>query len=100
MHLDTGVHFGTAEEEKTQARQMPARAALRYSGSLREDRELEEIFQRTYGPIKNGHYFDVKPVRRERAEENFRLLELGQDYLLVDGYNILFAWDELKKLAA
>lgn len=100
MHLDTGVHFGTTEEEKTQARQMPARAALRYSGSLREDRELEEIFQRTYGPIKNGHYFDVKPVTRERAEEKFRLLELGQDYLLVDGYNILFAWDELKKLAA
>lgn len=100
MHIDTGVRLGDVDQEKAASQRTPARPSVRYSGTLREDQELEEIFQRTYGPIKNGRYFDIKPVTRERAEEKFRLVDLGQDYLLVDGYNILFAWDELKKLAA
>ena len=102
MHIDTGLRFGAADEPADTA---PAPAphtspAPRYAGTLREDRELEAIFERTYGPIKDGHYFDPKPVVRERLAENYQLLDLGAEYLLVDGYNIIFAWDDLKKLAA
>ncbi len=101
MHIDTGLRFG---ENEPQSPSLPdsstARPLPRYAGTLREDRELEAIFERTYGPIKDGHYFDPKPVVRERLTEDFRLLELGTEYLLVDGYNILFAWEDLKKLAA
>ena len=101
MHVDTGLRIedGKLVAAPQKSAEPRAAAPVRYTGSLREDRELEAIFQRTYGPIKSGHYFDVKPVERERAQEKFRLLDLGQEYLLVDGYNILFAWPELKKLS-
>ena len=101
MHIDTGLRIEDGRlivpAQKEEAPR--STAPIRYTGSLQEDRELEAIFQRTYGPIKSGHYFDVKPVERERAQEKFRLLDLGQEYLLVDGYNILFAWEKLNKLS-
>ena len=64
-------------------------------------RELEEIFLRTFGSSENRerkhflrkHASDTpytwRPTKRENLEE----------CLLVDGYNIIFAWDELKELA-
>lgn len=102
MHLDTGLRFGTEEQpQNEQPGGIPSKIPFpRYSGTLREDRELEAIFERTYGPIKDGHYFDPKPIVRERLADNFRLVDPGAEYLLVDGYNIIFAWDDLKKLAA
>lgn len=73
-----------------------ARAA--YSGSLAEDKELLKIFERTYGPIKRDLYTALMPTTpsasyapRERTEDT--------EYLLVDGYNIIFAWDDLSALA-
>ena len=102
MHIDTGLRLGADQSDSAPAGETaPHRTGpLRYSGTLREDQELAAIFERTYGPVKDGHFFDPKPIVRERLEEHFRLLELGTDYLLVDGYNIIFAWDDLKKLAA
>ena len=105
MHIDTGLRLGEeaagAEPQDPSPGSGPRMAAApRYSGTLREDRELEAIFERTYGPIKDGHYFDPKPVVRERLQENFRILDPGAEYLLVDGYNIIYAWEDLKKLAA
>lgn len=65
------------------------------------DEELMEIFERTYGKVDKSprkvfksakSYVDYsKPVKLPDYE--------SPDYLLVDGYNIIFAWDELKKAA-
>lgn len=77
----------------------PARAA-RYAAALASDRELMQIFERTYGPIKRDR---LMAMRRAPAEQKpFRMAPQpeGPVYLLVDGYNIIFAWDDLKKLAA
>ena len=103
MHIDTGLRLGReatadAPEDAGQTPRQPV--STRYAGTLREDRELEAIFERTYGPIRDGHYFDTKPIVRERLAEHFRMEDPGKEYLLVDAYNIIFAWDDLKKLAA
>ena len=71
------------------------------SGSLALDRELEAIFEQTYGPVKRG---DFRPQARPAARplaENWTIREqtAGPEYLLVDGYNVIFAWDDLKALA-
>ena len=103
MHIDTGLHLGreAAADAPEDAGQTPRQpVSTRYAGTLREDRELEAIFERTYGPIRDGHYFDTKPIVRERLAEHFRMEDPGKEYLLVDAYNIIFAWDDLKKLAA
>lgn len=84
-------------------------------------KELEEIFERTYGPIdRNKHiHYNREYERMEAERERLRRMEQKASeaavlkykdrhsrqtrkkdrYLLVDGYNIIFAWDELKKLA-
>ncbi|MBQ7299137.1 MAG: TetM/TetW/TetO/TetS family tetracycline resistance ribosomal protection protein [Clostridia bacterium] len=73
-----------------------------YAEAMEEDRELREIFERTYGPISPRSIFvppppvtEVQPTR----ETYLKLLDPSEEYLLVDGYNIIFAWDELKTLA-
>lgn len=67
------------------------------------DKELEAIFVRTYGPIRNR---GMEALGQSRNRPMFPVdgqpkLTFVQkdDCLVVDGYNIIFAWDELKKRA-
>jgi predicted RNA-binding protein with PIN domain len=73
-----------------------------YADAVAEDRELREIFERTYGPISPRSIFVPPPPVTEvtpKRETYLQLLDPSEEYLLVDGYNIIFAWDELKSLA-
>lgn len=82
------------------------KASGRYSGSLENDKELEEIFKRTYGESKRDKALSERkrisrgtsgnPVIKERVWQKTEPLP---EYLLVDGYNIIFSWEELKDLA-
>lgn len=65
------------------------------------DRELLEIFERTYGTIKPRDLQSQKAPRRPKELKSTQLKEFQrtEEFLLVDGYNIIFAWDELKSLA-
>ena len=66
--------------------------------SLEEDKELLRIFERTYGPIKPRAILPRKP--EANLPERVTVPEAPEEYLLVDGYNIIFAWDELKEVAS
>ena len=71
-----------------------------YRATLEEDAELLKIFERTYGPIKRDPLAAFRPVqKRERPDFDAQQWEILPEYLLVDGYNIIFAWDELNALA-
>lgn len=74
-----------------------------YKARAATDKELMEIFERTYGKIRNRTSTNERTaMRRDRLTENSdnsRKKPQGEEYLLVDGYNIIFAWDELKKTA-
>lgn len=94
-HVESGVRLNEPEEEETPAVRQPWRQAAPVS-SLEEDKQLAAIFERTYGPSKGRELFRPAPVKP--AEYHFE--PRGPEYLLVDGYNLIFAWDELKKLAA
>lgn len=74
--------------------------SMGYADHAALDKELQAIFERTYGPIKS-HAFRPVPKASERKEKPWKGLKprTGDDYLLVDGYNIIHAWDELRKLA-
>ena len=68
-------------------------------GAPELEKELLAIFERTYGAIRRR---DVLPQMMLRSEDKCEFLQsLGpaDDFLLVDGYNILFAWDELKEIS-
>jgi len=81
-------------------RQKSAPQGSAYRGSLAQDRELEAIFERTYGPTKERALRPtVKSAESPSYEARPAPADRGPEYLLVDGYNIIFAWDELKEVA-
>ena len=97
MHVDSGWGKTAKTEEAVQAR--PRRMAA-YRATLEEDAELLKIFEQTYGPIKRDPLAAFRPTqKRERPDFNAEQWEIQPEYLLVDGYNIIFAWDELNALS-
>ena len=59
-----------------------------------------EIFSRTYGPIKRRISDRESYERRERQREQVHVnLQQRPACLLVDGYNIIHDWEELRNLA-
>lgn len=93
----------TQEEDEVNARR---RRASAYCGTLEQDKELLAIFERTYGKIKRrGGVDDAKKAARAAlhttpaASVPAAPVPAGPDYLLVDGYNVIFAWDALRRLA-
>ena len=97
MHVDSGWGKSTRPEQEAA---MPQRRAMAYRATLEEDAELLKIFERTYGPIKRDPLAAFRPVqKRERPDFAAEQWEIAPEYLLVDGYNIIFAWDELNALS-
>lgn len=93
----------TQEEDEANARR---RRASAYCGTLEQDKELLAIFERTYGKIKRrGGVDDAQKAARAAlhtapvASVPAAPVPAGPDYLLVDGYNVIFAWDALRRLA-
>ena len=102
MHVDSGLRLG-GEKEIPQPT-APAGGQREYrGGSLEQDKELQAIFERTYGKVETKAFQPQKKPARTSLDEGkytIRNQKTGPEYLLVDGYNIIFAWEELKKLAA
>lgn len=86
-------------------------ASKKYKGTYEEDKELEEIFRRTFGDIKRkrsssssfGYEKEMKDKVRnleiEEKKKRKKTVSNREEFLLVDGYNIIFAWEELNELA-
>lgn len=101
MHIP--LRKTTEEKYEEQTGTYMQRKVSEYKGSIEQDKELMAIFERTYGKVneeKKRNAFRSKK-EREKSEVTFKgkPLPSGPQYLLVDGYNIIFAWDELKKIA-
>ena len=97
MHVDSGWGKSTRPEQEAA---VPQRRVMAYRATLEEDAELLKIFERTYGPIKRDPLAAFRPVqKRERPDFAAEQWEIAPEYLLVDGYNIIFAWDELNALS-
>ena len=77
--------------------------------SWSDDKELEEIFNRRFGPGKWRSRPDTQSsctaprTRNYSADKSLKGKETKkpeeEEYLLVDGYNIIFAWEELRELS-
>ena len=98
------AHIESAWQPQTEEDKEPEIIAARvkeYLDSIAEDKELVRIFESTYGKISRKTY---TPLKTEKAVKKVkypkaRPVPEGPEYLLVDGYNIIFAWDELKEIA-
>ena len=85
--------------EDTPAPAAPQRS-LSYAGTVEQDKELQAIFERTYGPVKSRTFQPPRQTPPSGGEKRaIRTQTPRTEYLLVDGYNIIFAWEELKAIA-
>ncbi len=62
------------------------------------EKELEAIMLRTFGPIRRREYGIAKAETKEHHNASARAPE-GKTRLIVDGYNVIFAWEDLRELA-
>ena len=100
VHCDSGIHFDKEETEEKSA--PPPRRGAGAGSAYAADKELQEIFERTYGKVARRAFEPAKKPARTSLADHYDVTIHSEDteYLLVDGYNIIFAWDELQRLAA
>ena len=97
-HLDSGVDFSDESEDELEER------ADRYIKAIADDEELMRIFERTYGPVKPRTYTPkvkktVAPPPPKHKPSAVSTMYTGKEYLLVDGYKIVYSWDDLRALS-
>lgn len=105
-HVESGYHLSEGGLVEKDAPGEMQRSKVYTNASAKE---LEEIFRRTYGESKRD-----EALRRAQLSRNSRggkpvetplpkLIKVDDDkrseYIIVDGYNVIFAWDEMKALA-
>lgn len=95
------MHLPMREERKTATASASGNggtAASCYSGTAEEDEALRIIFEKTYGPAKSRQLLAPTPKEApaESIPEEKRTPTAEREILLVDGYNVLFAWEEWK----
>ena len=96
MHLAATL---APQKEPERAEKPPKRAAP--GPGYDQDKELQAIYERTYGPVRQKA---MRPTPREPARPSAPAAPAapaptGPEYLLVDGYNVIYAWDALKEAA-
>ena len=101
MHL-AALDLFSPEDAPPETPQPQAPRPVAPAGGIEGDKELMRIFEKTYGQVK-PRSFQPPPKPRSTSENprkvHYPPAPTGPECLLVDGYNIIFAWDELKALA-
>ena len=105
--VDTYAHIQTElgleeTDQETIMKTQPAQPYKSFDEIRLDQEELEEIFTRTYGPIRrerNAFQKTSRTVTAPASPRKSKPKEPEKEYLLVDGYNIIFAWEDLNELA-
>ena len=105
--VDTYAHIQTElgleeTEQETVLQTQPAQPYKSFDEIRLDQEELEEIFTRTYGSIRrerNAFQKTSRTVTAPASPRKSKPKEPEKEYLLVDGYNIIFAWEDLNELA-
>lgn len=97
MHIKTDLNNG--EMYDVESYTVKSERLATNQDSYATDKELEEIFEKTFGPIKRKQYTEKKTRTYNPVKTKTNAKPKLPECVLVDGYNIVFAWDELKELA-
>lgn len=100
MHLPSVL----SEKKSTDTDSSPKRDLSRFKHQkdiFASDKELMQIFEQTYGPVRRKQYSEPKRYKtvdhqQQKKKKNLPADYNGVEYVLVDGYNIIHAWDNLR----
>lgn len=101
MHIESGFIF---ETDSGTENKIPENNVREYINCVAGDDELMRIFEKTYGPVKRNIPSVVRSAKSGQTgkvsqSRHKSVSMIGPEYLLVDGYNIIFAWENLKDIA-
>ncbi|MCC8073933.1 MAG: NYN domain-containing protein, partial [Clostridiales bacterium] len=107
MHLPSALSAPKSVYESTYENSERLKTFSKNSNNLFAlDKELMQIFEQTYGPIKSRtpnafqNHFTFTESSENKKYKGSRIQKYdGIEYLLIDGYNVIFAWDSLKNIA-
>ena len=96
--VDRMAHLPLLDFSPKQEPEKPQRIvrSVAPGGAPELEKELLAIFERTYGQIKRRDVLPMMALRSQDKKELLARMEPAEEFVLVDGYNIIFAWDELK----
>ncbi len=95
MHVPTRRHERSAERKAELRARKAARSGRDFDA---EERELMAIFERTYGPIRRRSVPEKSKIVAEN-QANEPNIAPKTEYILVDAYNVIFSWEELREAA-
>ena len=105
MHLPFALS-GKKQQDDWQTSPVAAKGDRTKTAGALLDKELMRIFEQTYGPIRSRNYdktevddFPPAAPKAPKPPKKRTPLPEGPDYLLVDGYNVIFSWEMLRKIA-
>lgn len=120
MHVESGLYLQEEKEENEVVGKQRGSKTTFVSATVADEDELEAIFQRTYGsslrrPYENRYNYSDRGADEGRMHSHITEKSVAENspsvkkqtavsgkreqYLLVDGYNIVFAWEELNELS-
>ena len=63
------------------------------------DEDLEALMLREFGPIRRKKYSEPKVISAGKVKPSKKALQKQESMVIVDGYNLIYAWDTLKEIA-
>ena len=104
FEADEKMHIKPAgESQRGEDTPSPVSKKRSYQAEISEDKELMRIFEATYGKIKERRVSErvenAAVGYTERSEKRKKPEKPKRELIIIDGYNLIFAWDDLKRLA-
>ena len=99
MHI---THTGVSKEMAEQTERVRVAKKLDYHGTVEEDKELMRIFESTYGKIKSrtpAERVENAAPAAPKPEKPKKQKPRGEEYIIIDGYNFIFAVEKLRAIA-
>ncbi len=94
------IHIDSSMPEEKEDEEIRVKS---YISRMANDDELMAIFEKTYGPVVRTRYNMLeteKGTPKPKKEKPYKPVAPKKEYLLIDGYNVIFAWEDLKKQAS
>jgi predicted RNA-binding protein with PIN domain len=105
MHLPgiDGLNYGKVRQAEDEISVSSGKIVNRFRDSADSEKELMAIFEMAYGKPaedrKRNSFRTKREIRESEVKFKAKPLPQGPEYLLVDGYNIIFSWYELNEVA-
>lgn len=97
--IDAPQHMHIPSQKRAQESEIVQSKTAEYKKMIASEQELLRIYEMTYGKIKQKSAAPLMKNTGVDKKYKPKTIVKKEEYLLIDGYNIIFAWENLKEIA-